>query len=58
MATIYVVSFVMNEQQDIRPTVTAFDNEDAAKKMYGIYKKQFQYVWMDTVQVYSGIIDD
>lgn len=51
MQTIYIVSY-MNEN-DTESTVTAFNNEKAAKKAYNYFSNKYNYAWLDEVPLYS-----
>ena len=52
MQIIYIVSYM--NKNDTESTVTAFDNEKAAKKAYNYFNDKCDYAWLDEVPLYSS----
>ena len=54
MQIIYIVSYM--NKNDTESTVTAFNNEEAAEKVYNYFCNKYDYVWLDEVPLYSSFI--
>lgn len=50
MTYVYVVSYKTN--QVTTPTITVFDNEDSALRMFDYLKNEGIYAWIDVCPLY------
>lgn len=52
--TIWSVSWCNKKEEE--PTITLFDNEEAALNCFDYFRKNFKYIWIDGLPLYKHFI--